>query len=173
MRRKIIGVAAIALGIFVAAYFASPFLAAHSFVEAATTRDEDRLSMLVDFPAVRADMKSKMRQEMGDQLGAMPEAAEPGMAETVDGISGGFADSMADLATRPGMMGELLGSPKVGPAAKDMEFNYEFIGLDHFRMKAKKKADKEPTAFLFERRGLFAWKLVRIGLPEDMFKPTK
>lgn len=63
-RKHLIAGAVITAVLLVAGYAGSPFLAVHSLKGAAHKGDADKLSELVDFPAVRESMKSQLQAAM-------------------------------------------------------------------------------------------------------------
>src|SRR5690606_712173 len=69
-RRLLTRLIAVLVGAFLVAFFASPVVAVRSLINAARTGDEARLERLVDFPAVRDDLKAQLNTQLARRLRA-------------------------------------------------------------------------------------------------------
>lgn len=156
-------------------YFLSPGWTVKAMVDAAKAGDADRFSSYVDYPALRADMKT----ELGRRLEA--ETKGKNSAETRLGLAMGMAmmgplvDQMVSPEAMQTALAALADAPKNGAVQKGSgeadrasggstlpEIHRQ--GFDRFLLAKKGKAD---AALVFERRGL-GWKLVGIELPAAM-----
>ena len=73
-------------------------------------------------------------------------------------------DSIAALV-RAGKVARPGGSPA---ATQPPEHDLHYLSLNQFEVTVRRKDERgDPTNLVFERRGLFTWKLVRIDLPQD------
>ncbi|WP_262423303.1 DUF2939 domain-containing protein [Brevundimonas denitrificans] len=72
-RRVLTRLIAILIGAFLVAWFASPVFAVRSLINAARTGDEARLERLVDFPAVRDDLKAQLNAQLVRRVREDPE----------------------------------------------------------------------------------------------------
>ncbi|MEP9400281.1 DUF2939 domain-containing protein [Sphingomonas sp. VNH70] len=176
--RSRIGVAiAIVVLAFGAAYFASPFWAAHRFRAAAVAGDTDGLEATVDFPAVRESLKAQLNVALTEKLRNDPEMRNNPFAglgmmllpTIVDRAVGGFVtpDGIAAIA-RNGRL-ERRGASGDTPARADIDYDYAYRGTDRFAVTvtAKNSGPGRGPTFVFERRGLFGWKLVRMEVPPE------
>jgi hypothetical protein len=170
------------------AYALSPLFAFQQLKQAAQTGDRERLEALVDFPAVREDLKSQVdskavklaRQASGigylpamiaGRLGAKVGDMAVDKVVTPEGITeivtvgraahGGYKDSTGD-----------------GKAAHPATVvHYGYLTPDRFRIGiAPADAPEEQIGLIMDRRGLFSWRVEQIELkapgpvdPKDLY----
>ncbi|HZL00125.1 MAG TPA: DUF2939 domain-containing protein [Caulobacteraceae bacterium] len=165
--------------IFLAAWFGSPYAALGKLSAVARAGDRDRLNELVDFPAVRANLKEQlsagMLRSVRDDAGAKenPLAAlglliAPAIIDraidayaTPDAIA-----AMVAKAPAPGHLAAVGGGGESEPPPRKMRVSYSWAGLDRFRAQVTDPDQAaRPFGFVFERQGLFGWRLERIDLP--------
>jgi hypothetical protein len=162
--------------VFTAAYFGSPWLAVNDLKSAAVSGDRDRLEQDVDFPAVRESLKSQFSAAM--LKAAKPDPNNP-FAALGAVLVPALADRMIDTYLTPDALANMI---KRGQAAKpdsqqasgdDNDKVQAVLGyrtLDRFRAQfIDPKQPDEALSLIFERRGWFTWKLIRIDLPETLF----
>ena len=152
-------------------YAASPRYTLHSMQQAALRGDADGFSEHVDFPELRASLKTQIRA----RLAAEAESSPPGSLRAIGiGLATGFVDQLVDSAVSPETVGLVLAAtgqadgwaPTPGLeslsllAASHLEIERQ--GLQRFRVGAAGK-EGEP-ALLFRRDGL-SWKLDGVDLP--------
>lgn len=54
---------------------------------------------------------------------------------------------------------------------KDIDYAYDWVNVDRFRVKLSNRKNRQPgPSFLFERRGVANWKLIKLELPEAASK---
>lgn len=156
------------------AFVAAPFFAFRATKAAARDGDGQALAQLVDYPAVRAGLRPQVAAKpvtapappdiWTDPIGAVKRAIEPVVP---------IAPSVEPYLSAPGLYDLARGyAPGQAPAAADggtfPRLRYwdpnraRFLALP----KGQKSAD-HGVIFTFERRDLFAWKLVQIRLPQD------
>lgn len=162
---------------FTAAYFGSPILALHDLSQAARSGDRDRLEQAIDFPAVRSTLKDQVSAAM-----LRSTQGDPAMqGNLLSGLAMLFApaliDRMVDTYVTPDAIAVMLttarkpgsGSEESADAAPPpgLRTRYAYLGLDRFRARISslEQPDTDPIGMIFDRRGLFSWKLVRIDLP--------
>ncbi|WP_423141388.1 DUF2939 domain-containing protein [Parablastomonas sp. CN1-191] len=193
--RWLILVAAIVLlaaGVFAAA----PYRAAHNLQAAAQAGDRDRLDAAVDFPAVRDNLKSDLGAALTRSLASDPQLKDNPFAGIAALIVPAVVDRGVDAYVTPAAIAALAkgqkpaaaapaapapagGAPArpapAATAAPRIKAHYDWLSLDRFRVRIENAATPAPgPAFLFERRGLITWKLVRIELPADLLQaPAK
>lgn len=175
-RRTWIVVAAI-LSVMVLAYVGSPFWAARQFKQAALSGDVDRLDAAVDFPSVRESLKSQLTIAMTEKMQSDPEMRSNPFAGLGMMIMPAMMGKMVDAYVTPDGMSAMMRSGRVRTARSadqvkaDVDYDYSYRTLDRFAVTAKAsdaKLDEVPS-FVFERRGILSWKLVRIEMPAAAF----
>ena len=172
MRLKWLGfVAAIAVVLAAGGWWlASPWWTLRAMREAAAAQDEKALSAHVDYPALRASVKSEIAKQMAGSGGG---EAGGTLATVVAAIAGPIVDAaitpqgvqaMFEVrdGTKPGgaapaTSGGMLPSL---PAANDRPA-IERDGIDQFRVRWQEQGT---GTMVFRRTGL-GWKLVGIDLP--------
>lgn len=157
-----------------AAYFASPVLAVHGFVAAARSGDADKLEEDVDFPAVRDSFKSQLNAALLANM-----RKDPGMKNNPFAVLGAIiapavVDRMVDAVVTPDGIAALVLKGKLNQDATtaktpavSLDYAYEYLSLDRFRVTLNGGEASSPVKLVFERRGFFAWKLIKIELPAD------
>jgi hypothetical protein len=174
-RRDIVIAAAVVLALFVAVYAWAPFHAIDSLGQAVRNRDPDALSALVDFPAVRQNLRdgfvAHLTKRAADDR-ALEKNPLIGLALM---FVPALVNSVVDTVVTPDGIIRLLSRPLGDPARgaggfhrKKWSRSWHFLDLDHFRAEYS-EADNPALVFglVFERRGVFTWRLVRLDLPED------
>lgn len=159
-----------AAALFALAFAAAPWFAFRALRANAQDQDLQGLVAVVDYPAVRASLRAQLAAEpppppqasvWRDPVGALRQAIEPFRPAppsldrhlSPDGLYrltlGQDPDAPSDLAA---------GAPWPG-------LRYWDLGRARFSVRPK-GGTRGPTLFTFERRGLFAWTLVQIRLPD-------
>jgi hypothetical protein len=175
MRKIIVALVVIGLLAFAAAYAASPYLAFYQLQTAAKSGNRDVLEDAVDFPSVREDFKAQLnaafmaKMQKDQNLRANPFAAI-GML-----LVPAVLDRMIDAYITPQGISQMVlnartpepGQPKANPDSdKHITLHSGYVSLNRFKVTAVNDTEPgKPIAFVMERRGFFAWKLIRIELP--------
>lgn len=149
-----------------ATFVFAPVFAFYALRSAAESRDVEGLAELVDYPAVRRSLQPQLvpartpgPDVFEDPVGALKHAMEPFTApgadaylqpEALDGLTRGEGRA----AVKAGVATTAAPAPRV-----------RHWGPDRTRLGVPSDGGGE-TVFTFERRGLFKWKLVHLGLPE-------
>ncbi len=175
-RRMWIVVAAI-LSVMALAYVGSPFWAARQFKQAAVSGDVDRLQAAVDFPSVRESLKSQLTIAMTERMQSDPEMRSNPFAGLGMMILPAMVGKMVDAYVTPDGMSAMMRSGKVRtaktaePVKADVDYGYSYRTLDRFAVTARASDAKaaEAPRFVFERRGILSWKLIRIEIPASVF----
>lgn len=166
---------ALAIVLFAAAYFGSPYYAAKRFKDAAMSADADRLDESVDFPAVRENLKSQLSAAMMRTLQNDTSMKNNPFAALGMMMAPAIIDKAVDAYITPEGISALVkgkkpGEPRSTEVSRDIKFTYEWVSLDRFRVRTQNENTRqEGPAVLFERRGLFTWKLIRFVLPSTIF----
>lgn len=181
MNKKWAIIVAIIATLFAGLYFGSPYWAVRNFQAAAKSGDVDALEATVDFPAVRENLKSQLTSALVDKLQNDPEMAENPFAGLGMMMMPAMVNGMVDAFVTPEGIARLAKNGHVQKQADEGEtidkasqpdISYSYSGLDRFRvtMSPKEEAnDKRDVGLLFERRGLFGWKMIRVEIPVEAF----
>ena len=163
-----------AFAVFALAYGASPFVAVRGFVAAAKQGDAEKLRGSVDFPAVRADLKPQLTAAVTTRMERDPQIRGNPFAGLGAILMPSILDRMIDSVVTPDGIAALVRAGKVGRAEPEagssqrVDYDFRYIALNRFDLALRRHgAAGDPVHLLFERRGLFAWKLVRIALPQS------
>ena len=158
----------------VVAFFAAPAVAFFGIRSAAEANDVAGLSRLIDFAAVRQSLRPQMSGNpaamapapsfIEDPIGAVRREIEARTAPAGPDVDTYLTPAALAALTRgegryasqPGN-GEPQGT---GPLPRPV-----YWGMNRARMSVADEGGSE-TIFTFERKGLFEWKLVHIGLPD-------
>ena len=180
-RRSLITAAAVAVGLFLIAYFASPLLAVRGLVSAAKAGDEAALEQRVDFTALRQSMKNEMnarlvaemRKDLGDHdkaLGGLGMLLAPSfISSAVDTLITPKAVAAMVTEAREPRAADGIGQarPKTDDADDKIKRSYSYRGLNTFAVTLHEQDRPERRlSLLMERRNLFFWKLAGVELPE-------
>ena len=163
-----------AVAAFLLAYGASPYLAVRGFVAAAKQGDAEKLRGSVDFPAVRADLKPQLTAAVNTRMERDPQMRGNPLAGLGAMLMPSILDRMIDSVVTPEGIAALVRAGKVGHAETEskgpsrVDYDARYVTLDHFDVALRRQgATSDPVTLVFQRRGLFAWKLVRIALPQS------
>lgn len=172
--RYTIAIAASIAALALVAYMSSPFLALDRLSRAVREGDRDKLSVLVDFPAVRSSLKDQFSARIARRASDRQELDKNPVAGLVLMLVPVILDKIVDAIVTPDGLVELLARP-IGdrPEASDgkkkrWNRSWSFVDLDHFKVEYI-DPDHPRIVFglLFEERGFLSWKLVRLDLPGD------
>ncbi len=175
LSRKWTALVALAIMLFAAAYFGSPYYATTRFKDAAMSADADRLDESVDFPAVRENLKSQLSAAMMRTLQNDASMKNNPFAALGMMMAPAIVDKAVDAYVTPEGISALVkgrkpGEPRSKEMSRDIGFTYEWVSMDRFRVRTEnEKTKQEGPAVLFERRGLFTWRLIRFVLPSTIF----
>jgi hypothetical protein len=168
-----------------AGLYATPYLTVQQMRAAAEQRDAARLAGHVDFPALRASLKSGVQARLaGSQRN---ERGEPTPASTMGAaVAGALLGPLVDALITPEALGRILqgqrpasaavgiGGRNVGDQAGDpagepaealqTEMGYE--SPSRFVFSVRRAGDgEEPVDLVLHREGLLQWKLAELRLP--------
>ncbi|WP_066805589.1 DUF2939 domain-containing protein [Sphingomonas asaccharolytica] len=163
-----------AFALFALAYGASPYVAVRGFVAAAKQGDAEKLRGSVDFPAVRADLKPQLAAAVTTRMERDPAMQGNPLAGLGKILMPSILDRMIDSVVTPEGIAALVRAGKVGHADTEsvaprrVDYGFHYVTLNRFDVTLRRRrAVGDPVNLVFERRGLFAWKLVRIALPQS------
>jgi len=161
-----------------AAYAGSPLLAFEQLKAAARSGDRDRLEALVDFPAVREDLKHQVDSKVVKLAREASGVSFPAVM-ALGRLGAMIGDRAVDKLITPQAISAMVTegrSPRrhAEPSDQDptdgttpkVSVHYAYLSPDRFRV-ALSPADRPDTAvaLIMDRRGLFSWRVEGIELP--------
>ena len=177
MNRRWIITGAVVGALLVVAYFASPYLAVRELRSAAISADVDRLNSVVDFPSVRESLKAQMNSALTEKLANDSTMKDNPFAGLATIMIPAMVEKAVDGFVTPEAFSRLVEQGKLKNDGPDREtswneYRYAYRDLDHFAVDLRTKNSEPSTVptFIFERRGAFSWKVVRVELPPSIFK---
>jgi hypothetical protein len=163
-----------AFAVFALAYGASPYVAVRGFVAAAKQGDAEKLGAAVDFPAVRADLKPQLTAAVTTRMERDPAMRGNPLAGLGAMLMPSILDRMIDSVVTPEGIAALVRAGEVGraetasTAPRRVDYGFHYVALNRFDVTLQRQgAVGDPVNLVFQRRGLFAWKLIRIVLPQS------
>ena len=173
MRKFLGSIVVLAALLFIGAYAGSPWYALYQLKQAAEARDRDKLEALVDFPAVRANLKSQVDSEITKAARAAGNLGW-GPAAALGKLGASFGDRKIKKLVTPENLQRLLSGehvPGVGGGEGGggrLTPHLSYMTLDHVRVTLEQQnGGVLPLALIMERRGVFGWKVVKVELPGE------
>lgn len=182
-RRLLTRLVLILAGALLAAYLTSPVFAVRSLINAARTGDVARLERLVDFPAVRDDLKAQVNAQLVRRVREDPELRDNPLSglglvlapSLVSGVVDAFVTpealaAMVQTAEAPDLIGEDGDVALEAPTdrEKDIRIGYGYRGMNRFAgTLTDRDRPHQRIDLIMERRGVFAWKLTQVRLPRE------
>ncbi len=162
------------VAVLVAVYFLSPFFAARSLASAVRSHDADAISVRVDFPAVRSSLKDQFTAAFAKHMAEDKDLQDNPFAGLAVIVVSFVVDKAVDSIVTPDGLAAALERPieperATATGTKERwDWSWSFVDLGHFKSVYSKSDDPSiKFGLLFERRGTFTWKLVRLDLPLD------
>jgi hypothetical protein len=177
MMRALGNLLGLAVAVAVIGFFAAPYVGFFGIRSAADAGDQAGLETLIDYAAVRRSLGPQLegRAEatapapgfLEDPIGAVVRGLErpaPDAAAQVEALLtpvalAGLTRAEGRFAAQRSVTPAPVEAPDGGPWPTPRHW-----GVDRARMTVADDGGSV-TTFTFERRGLYAWKLVHIGLP--------
>ncbi len=161
------------------AFFASPYWAVHKLKKAGESQDAVYITDSVDFPAFRESLKGALSAQMAKEAAASQEDGGFGAMGAAFGamMVGPLVDALVTPEAVIGLMqGKDLGAVTEGPGAdikaaaspsqeeqNDVSTSMRYEMLNRFVVAMEDK-DKKAASLVFQRHGLFSWKLSGVRL---------
>lgn len=166
-----------------AAFYATPYWALNQMRAAAQNRDADKLNTLVDFPAVRADLKTAISAKISTQMNKSEatsalSALGSAMVETivnpmVDALI--TPENLAQIMRTPESAGKTTDTPPTSAPPKNdqpsnerpntVETTMGYTGFNEFVVHLKRHNTDKEIRLILKREGLIQWKLAGLRLP--------
>jgi len=162
----------IAVLVAATAFVVAPWFAFRALRDAASVGDTHTLGKIMDYQAVRAGRAPQLVPGGGeppppvdlfrDPIGALRQAMQPPPTAPREEVNAWLTPRALDALANGRLPG--VAAPEKGahpwPAVK-------YWGMNRARIEvADPRTKKRPVSFVFERRGIYTWKLVRISPPD-------
>lgn len=153
-------------------FYFTPHLAVSEMKSAAKTRDAAKLSSYVNFPALKVSLKNSFNSKLA--LDVMKENdGNPFASGTA--LAALFINPMIDALITPESLANLMrgDNPQRAPKTEqakspnsDTVTSMSYESFDRFVVTVKKvDTTEEPISLVFDRSGMFSWKLSALRLP--------
>jgi hypothetical protein len=170
--------------LFGGAYLGSPFYTAWQLRAAARSGDRERLEQLVDFPEVRAHLKSQLDSRLQQEVQQNPKLKHSALAALGALLAPALTDRIIDSVVTPDTVATVIQSGRASRPAEDTPGEAQaptepasahphvrvltsFRDLDHFLMTITDRSDPAhvEAVVTLSRRGLFSWRATQIDVP--------
>lgn len=179
MKKITIAAAAAVIAVAVTAY-ASPYYALHQIKTALAERNAEALAAHVDFPALRASVKTQLEASMARSIEATAGSGNP-LAALGQSIASAMLGKMVDTMVSPAGVVALVNKSAVGPQAdadggadapadgarKKADYSAGYAGVNTFVVRAK-DGNAQEGALVLLRHGVWDWKLSSIEIASAM-----
>ena len=154
-------------------FFFTPHLAVSGMKSAAESRDAAKLSGYVNFPELKESLKATFNAKLASEV-TKEKDGNP-FAALGAAMAAAFVNPMIDALVTPESLAMMMEGDKPQPgkggsqssqsdSSADTSMSYE--SFDRFVVTVKKKGETgEPVGLVFNRDGMFSWKLSAIRLP--------
>lgn len=172
-------IAAVAAAIAIAAtVYASPYYALHQIKTALAERNAEALAAHVDFPALRASVKTQLEAGMARSIEATAGSGNP-LAALGQRVASAMLGKMVDAMVSPAGVVALVNKSAVSPqtdadadapaegARKKADYSAGYAGVNTFIVRAK-DGDAQQGALVLLRHGVWGWKLSSIEIASAM-----
>ncbi|KAB8052671.1 DUF2939 domain-containing protein [Janthinobacterium rivuli] len=179
LKKITIAAAAAAIAVAVTAY-ASPYYALHQIKTALAERNAEALAAHVDFPALRASVKTQLEASMARSIEATAGSGNP-LAALGQSIASAMLGKMVDTMVSPAGVVALVNKSAVSPQAdadgsadapadgarKKADYAAGYAGLNTFVVRAR-DGNAQEGALVLLRHGVWDWKLSSIEIASAM-----
>lgn len=153
-------------------YF-TPYLAVNGMKAGAEAKDAAKLSSYVNFPALKESLKASFHAKLASGAAKKPEGNPFGAVGAALAVA--FVNPMIDALVTPESLAMIMKGDKPQPiqnaaqskpSESGTETSMSYESFDRFVVSVKKKGETgEPLGLVFNRDGLFSWKLSALRLP--------
>ncbi|MBB4638834.1 DUF2939 domain-containing protein [Longimicrobium terrae] len=152
--------------------YCTPYLAIRAVQRAAESGDTQRLSQLVDFPALRTSLKENVRSAVSNQMAGR---AGSRIGALTGFAAGALASPVVDAALTPSGIAALTQGTAPGsrrtrdeddePLRANLDIDRGYAGANRFEVRYRDRdSGAERLALILHRDGL-GWKLASVRLP--------
>ena len=171
-------IAFIAIGtLFTAAavyVYATPYIAAKSMQAAAINKDPDKLSALVDFPAVKESIKANLNAKLASEM--VNDKSENPFAALGAAMAGAIVNQFVETMVTPEGLAMMMKGDKPDPTKpkptdtssplENTDTAAGYVDINSFRISVKKQGSTEaPLILIMTRNGVTSWKLTSVRIP--------
>ena len=160
--------------------YASPYYALHQIKTALAERNAEALAEHVDFPALRASVKTQLEASMARSIAATAGSDNP-LAALGQSIASAMLGKMVDTMVSPAGVVALVNKSAVSPQAdantnadapadgaqKKAGYSAGYAGVNTFVVRAK-DGNTQDGALVLLRHGVWGWKLSSIEIASAM-----
>jgi len=178
--KKITIAAAVAAAALAVTAYASPYYALHQIKAALAERNADALAEHVDFPALRASVKTQLEAGMARSIAATAGSDNP-LAALGQSIASAMLGKMVDTMVSPAGVVALVNKSAISPQAdantnadtpadgaqKKAGYSAGYAGVNTFVVRAK-NGNAQDGALVLLRHGVWGWKLSSIEIASAM-----
>ncbi|QKY09295.1 DUF2939 domain-containing protein [Janthinobacterium lividum] len=178
--KKITIAAAVAVTAIAATVYASPYYTLHQIKTALAERNAEALAAHVDFPALRASVKTQLEASMARSIEATAGSGNP-LAALGQSIANAMLGKMVDTMVSPAGVVALVNKSAVSPQAevntnpdapadgarKKADYTAGYTGVNTFVVRAK-DGNAQEGALVLLRHGVWGWKLSSIEIASAM-----
>ena len=178
--KKITIAAAVAVIAVAATAYALPYYALHQIKTALAERNAEALAGNVDFPALRASVKTQLEASMARSIEATAGSGNP-LAALGQSIASAMLGKMVDTMVSPAGVVALVNKSAVSPQAgadaradapadgaqKKAGYSASYAGVNTFVVRAK-DGNAQEGALVLQRHGVWGWKLSSIEIASAM-----
>ncbi|PHV50971.1 hypothetical protein CSQ91_07470 [Janthinobacterium sp. BJB301] len=179
MKKTTIAAAAAIIAIATTVY-ASPYYTLHQIKTALAERNAEALAAHVDFPALRASVKTQLEASMARSIEATAGSGNP-LAALGQSIANAMLGKMVDTMVSPAGVVALVNKSAVSPQAevkanpdapadgarKKADYTAGYAGVNTFVVRAK-DGNAQEGALVLLRHGVWGWKLSSIEIASAM-----
>jgi phosphotransferase system glucose/maltose/N-acetylglucosamine-specific IIC component len=165
-----VAVALIAFGTW---FYFTPHFAVRAMKSAAEANDAARLSGYVNFPALKESLKASFNAKIAAEV--TRESDGNPFAAFGAALAVAMVNPMIDALVTPESLAMMMKGDKLRPeemaqrrpsAESEVDTSMAYEGFDRFVVTVRKKgSDEEPIGLVFNRDGMFSWKLSALRLP--------
>jgi hypothetical protein len=170
-RQKMLAVLGVIFAIaFCVWFYFTPYLTVNSLVKAAKANKPEIMSDYINFPSVKESIKANLNASLAGSM--TKDAGTNPFAGLAVMMAAAFVDKMVDAFITPEGLSTLMKGQKpdfdkkAAPAAKgedDSITDGKYESFDRFVFSVHdKNSSDSPVGFVFDRDGLFSWKLSAI-----------
>jgi hypothetical protein len=170
-KKILIPIAAVLLVAPVAAYVASPYIAAYSIKEAVVKGDTAKLARSVDFPRVRESLTIQFNQALMNDS----EIQNSPFSGFVMAIGQSVVKNTLESYVTPTGITQMIQNrfPEQGEAKFTGTTEFDYVSNDVFQVTRASASDQDQLIVVtFERRGFFDWVVVDMQSPSFSTMPN-
>jgi hypothetical protein len=153
-------------------FYFTPHLAAKEMKSAADAKDAAKLASYVNFPVLKENLKTRFTAKVA--AGVTKDKSANPVGALGSAMVGAFVNPMVDALVTPENLAKMMeaSKPQAGKSDEqtkssdsDADVSTYYESFNRFVVKVKKKGSKEePVGLVFNRDGLFSWKLADLQL---------